>query len=73
MKSASNSVASRVTFCSFQNEVQNDSPYLVRYGQLESVIGNLSAKRPPMVSYDSNLVTVHKMLYFIIVKVKLAI
>ena len=32
----------RVTLCSFQNEVQNDSPYLVRYGQLESVIGNLS-------------------------------
>ena len=31
----------RVTLCSFQNEVQNDSPYLVRYGQLESVIGNL--------------------------------
>ena len=27
----------RVTLCSFQNEVQNDSPYLVRYGQLESV------------------------------------
>lgn len=32
----------RVTLCSFQNEVQNNSPYLVRYGQLESVIGNLS-------------------------------
>ena len=32
----------RVTLCCFQNEVQNDSPYLVRYGQLESVIGNLS-------------------------------
>ena len=31
----------RVTLCCFQNEVQNDSPYLVRYGQLESVIGNL--------------------------------
>lgn len=31
----------RVTLCSFQNEVQNDSPYFVRYGQLESVIGNL--------------------------------
>ena len=31
----------RVTLYSFQNEVQNDSPYLVRYGQLESVIGNL--------------------------------
>ena len=31
----------RVTLCSFQNEVQNDSPYLVRYGQLESVIGIL--------------------------------
>ena len=31
----------RVTLCSFQNEVQNDSPYLVRYGQRESVIGNL--------------------------------
>lgn len=31
----------RVTLCSFQNEVQNNSPYLVRYGQLESVIGNL--------------------------------
>lgn len=27
----------RVTLCSFQNEVQNNSPYLVRYGQLESV------------------------------------
>lgn len=26
-----------VTLCSFQNEVQNDNPYLVRYGQLESV------------------------------------
>lgn len=32
----------RVTLCCFQNEIQNDSPYLVRYGQLESVIGNLS-------------------------------
>lgn len=32
----------RVTLCSFQNEDQNESPYLVRYGQLESVIGNLS-------------------------------
>ena len=32
----------RVTLCCFQNEVQNDSPYLVRYGPLESVIGNLS-------------------------------
>ena len=31
----------RVTLCCFQNEIQNDSPYLVRYGQLESVIGNL--------------------------------
>ena len=31
----------RVTLCSFQNEVQNDSPYLVRYGQLESDISNL--------------------------------
>ena len=30
----------RVALCNFQNEVQNDSPYLVRYGQLESVIGN---------------------------------
>ena len=28
----------RVTLCSFQNDVLNDSPYLVRYGQLESVI-----------------------------------
>lgn len=32
-----------------------------------------SVKRPPMVSYASNLFTVHKMLYCIIVKVKLAI
>ena len=31
----------RVTLCDFQNEVQNDSPYLVRYRQFESVIGNL--------------------------------
>ena len=29
----------RVTLGSFQNEIQNDSPYLVRYGQFESVIG----------------------------------
>ena len=28
----------RVTLCCFQNEIQNDSPYPVRYGQL--VIGN---------------------------------
>ena len=32
-----------------------------------------SVKRPPMVSYALNLFTVHKMLYCIIVKVKLAI
>ena len=31
----------RVTLCRFQNEVQNDSPCLIRYGQLESVIGDL--------------------------------
>ena len=31
----------RVTLCSFQNEFQNASPYLVRCGQLESVIGYL--------------------------------
>ena len=31
----------RVTLCSFQNEVQNESPYLVRYEQFESVIGDL--------------------------------
>ena len=61
----------RVTLCSIQNKIQNDSPYLVRYGQIESVIGYLR-KRPTMVSYASNLFTVHKMLYCIIVKVKLA-
>lgn len=62
----------RVTLCNLQNEIQNDSPYLVRYGQLESVIGNL-CKETTEVSYASNLFTVPKMLYCIIVKVKLAI
>ena len=29
-----------VTLCYMQNEIQNESPYFVRYGQLKSVIGN---------------------------------
>ena len=62
----------RVTLCSFQNEVQNNSPYLVRYDNSRVSLVT-SAKRPPMVSYASNLFTVHKLSYCIIVKVKLAI
>ena len=30
-----------VMLCYIQDEIQNDAPYLVRYGQFESVIGNL--------------------------------
>ena len=63
----------RVTLCCFQNEIQNDSPYLVRYGQLESVIGNPQqrGRRWFHTLQISSLYT--KMLYCIIVKVKLAI
>ena len=61
-----------VMLCYIQDGIQNDAPYLVRYGQLRVSLVT-SAKRPPIVSYASNLFTVHKMLYCIIVKVKLAI
>ena len=30
----------RVTLCYLENAIQNDSPYFVRYGQFERVIGN---------------------------------
>ena len=33
-----------VMLCYIQDEIQNDAPYLVRYGQFESVIGNLCKK-----------------------------
>ena len=61
----------RVTLCSFQNEAQNDSPYLVRYEQLESVIGNLCKETTDgFIRFKSLHCT---QLYSIIVKVKLAI
>ena len=33
-----------VILCYIQDEIQNDAPYLIRYGQFESVIGNLCKK-----------------------------
>ena len=33
-----------VMLCYIQDEIQNDAPYLIRYGQFESVIGNLCKK-----------------------------
>ena len=62
----------RVALRNLQNEVQNESPFLsVTDNSRVSLV--TSAKRPPMVSYASNLFTEHKMLYCIIVKVRLAI
>ena len=62
----------RVTLCSFQNEVPKIAHILsVTDNSRVSLV--TSVKRPPMVSYASNLFIIHKMLYCIIIKVKLAI
>ena len=61
-----------VMLCYIQDEIQNDAPYLVRYGQFESVIGELSKEAADGFIRFKSLHRAQDVIC-IIVKVRLAI